>query len=127
MQLIIADILDQLVVAIEVARINAAGNARWLNALEVGYNWLVQQDTITYDADTHELTVPSASSEGRTYRSNGACQCQAFESHQACWHRAACRLVRRALELSVVVTRPKPKPNAEARAKAWAEAQELWT
>lgn len=115
----VADILDQLVIAVEVARVNAVGNMRWLNALEAGYDWLIQQDTISYDITSHELTVPSASTEGKSYHANGACQCQAFETHNACWHRAASRLVRRALEVPIVRTqRPKPTPAEKARINA---------
>lgn len=96
--LIIADLLDHLVEAVEAARVAAKDDKRWSNAVETGYNWLLQQETIAYDLDRHELTVPSATTEGRTYIANGSCQCKAFEQHNACWHRAAARLIRRAFE-----------------------------
>ena len=92
----IAALLDALVAAVDTARA-ATTDARWLNALNTGYSWLLEQDVITFDAARHELTVNSPS--GRVYRANGACQCEAFAKHNACWHRAAARLVRRALEL----------------------------
>lgn len=96
--LIIADLLDHLVAAVEAARIAAKDDQRWLNAVNSGYDWLLQQDTICFDLDHHELTVASATTEGREYKANGSCQCKAFEQHNACWHRAAARLVRRAFE-----------------------------
>ena len=97
----IAALLDQLVAAIDAARIAAAGNKRWSTAIETAASWLLEQDTITFDAERHELTVNSPS--GRTYHANGACQCEAFAQSNACWHRAAARLVRRALELGALV------------------------
>lgn len=97
--LIVRDLLDDLCTAVDQARLDAANDPRWLNALNAGYNWLLQQETILFDFDRHELTVPSATTEGVTYRANGACQCRAFEQHNACWHRAAARLVRRSREL----------------------------
>lgn len=109
--LIISQLLDDLVAIIGPAREAAAQKLadattkaetdaarRWITALEVGYNWLLQQDVITFDLDHNELTVPSATRPGITYRANGACQCEAFAHYDACWHRSAARLVRRARE-----------------------------
>jgi hypothetical protein len=121
----VADILDQLVIAVEVARVKAADTA-WQNAVEAGYDWLLTQDTITYDRTHCELTIESASEPGTFWRANGECGCPAGRRSGICYHRSAARLVRRALELSATASRPKHKPNAAERAKAFADVQELW-
>lgn len=95
-----ADILDQLCEAVDAARDAAAGNGRWLNALTSAWNWLLEQDAISFDVAAHALRVESASEAGRVYVANGDCQCRAYEQGNACWHRAAARLVRRAMERS---------------------------
>jgi hypothetical protein len=92
-----SDVHPHIADALDIARYAAAGDQRWLNALNTGADWLLQQEQITFCPERHELTVNSPS--GKTYRANGACQCEAFAQHNACWYRAAARLVRRALEL----------------------------
>lgn len=96
----IAPLLDALCSAVDLAREMAASNTRWLNAIDSAWGWLLEQDAVSYDHAAHALRVESASEAGRFYVANGACQCRAFEQHNACWHRAAARLVRRALELA---------------------------
>lgn len=95
-----ADILDDLCTAVDLAREMAAGNTRWLNAIDTAWGWLLEQDAIQFDHSAHALRVESASEAGKVYIANGDCQCRAFAEHNACWHRAAARLVRRALELA---------------------------
>jgi hypothetical protein len=92
----IAALTDHLADAIDAARL-ATTDKRWRSAIDAGASWLLEQDVITFDATRHELTVNSPS--GKIYKSNGACQCEAFAQHNACWHRAAARICRRALEL----------------------------
>ena len=96
----IATLLDSLVTAVDAARVAAAGNARWQNAINTGFDWLLLQDTIHFNKEYHELEVCSPS--GKTYHANGSCQCDAFVHGEGipCWHRAAARLVRRALEIN---------------------------
>lgn len=91
----IAAILDGLVEAVEAARTAAQGQPRWLNAIDAAYDHLLQVETVTIDAHG-SLTYHSES--GQTYKANGTCQCVAFQNGQPCKHRAAARLVRRALE-----------------------------
>jgi hypothetical protein len=95
----IAPLMDALCEAKDAAVEKAAGNARWLTAIDTAWGWLLTQDVVSFDIHTHALRVESASEPGKVYEANGACQCPAFEKHTACWHRAAARLVRRALEL----------------------------
>jgi len=94
-----ADLLDNLVSAVDRARVNAQDDPRWLRAIDAGWDWLLQQDELSYNAATHELVVQSATGSGE-YRANGACQCRAAELDRPCWHRAAARIVRRAVELA---------------------------
>jgi hypothetical protein len=95
----IADILDFIVEAVDAARVSAAGNQRWLNAIDAGYDDLLQADTIAFDVATHAIRIESASEPGKFYTANGDCQCEAFARGIPCRHRAAARIVRRALEL----------------------------
>lgn len=97
----IASILDQLCEAVDAARL-ATNDSRWLNAIDTAWGWLLEQDAVVYDAATHALTIESATRPGTFYTANGACQCEAFGKHNACWHRAAARLVRRATEVVIV-------------------------
>jgi hypothetical protein len=48
--------------------------------------------------DGRALLILSPS--GEIYSANGTCQCKAFTQGQACWHRAAARLVKRYNETS---------------------------
>jgi len=91
-----SDLIDYLVDAVDGARAMAGDDSRWQNAITAAYDWLLQEQAILFDTDTHALHVASPS--GRSYRANGACQCKAYELHAACWHRAAARLVRRCLD-----------------------------
>lgn len=95
----VAELLDFIVDAVDTARQAAAGSPRWLRAIDSAYDYLLQQDVLSYDAAAHALRVESASEPGKVYESNGDCQCRAAELGNPCWHRAAARLVRRAFEL----------------------------
>ena len=95
----IAPLMDALCEAKDAAVEKAAGNQRWLNAIDAAWGWLLSQDAVFFDTTAHALRMPSTSEPGRFYTANGACQCKAFDAHTACRHRAAARLVRRALEL----------------------------
>lgn len=100
---IIAQITDHLAAALDAARLGATGNQRWLNAIDAGASWLLEQDAVEFSEVAHELVFPSES--GRVYHANGTCReattgepCKAWGNGNACRHRAAARLVRRALE-----------------------------
>ena len=96
--LTVATLTDAICEALDTAREKAAGNLRWLVALDSAANWLLQQEELAWDGEAHALHVPSASTPGLVYIANGACQCESFRKHNACWHRAAARLIKRALE-----------------------------
>ena len=99
--LTVATLTDAICEALDTAREKAAGNLRWMVALDSAANWLLQQEELAWDGEAHALHVPSASTPGIVYIANGACQCEAFSKHNACWHRAAARLVKRAIDLVV--------------------------
>lgn len=101
MRITTADILDDLCLAVDVAREKVAHNPRWLQAVDTAWGWLLQVDAVAYDPTTRTLTVASATTAGVTYHANGACQCRAFRRGNACWHRAAARLVTIALDMAM--------------------------
>lgn len=73
------------------ALIKAAAHPRWVVAIgralaELGQNPWIER------GDAGGLIIGSPS--GKCYTSNGVCQCISFSYGQACWHRAAARLVR---------------------------------
>ena len=65
---------------------------RWLNAIARATVELETNPFMTYNHDSHSLTVLSPAS-GTIYEANGVCGCKAFELGQPCWHRAAAKLV----------------------------------
>ena len=91
---IVADILDSLVIAVDAARQAAAGNSRWLNAINAGFDHLLQAEVI--EVGDHNALIYRSES-GQTYHANGTCQCAAFASGNPCKHRAAARLVQNAV------------------------------
>ena len=91
-------LLDALCIAADNARL-ATTDQRWLNAIADGFNWLLEVDSFEYCATTHTLKIESLSRPGREYRANGKCQCEAASYGDPCLHRAAARLIHRALEV----------------------------
>lgn len=77
---------------VETAKAKAAGNARWINAIDkavaglTGGAWIV--------TELHDGLMITTES-GETYHANGVCQCKAFEFNTPCRHRAAAQLVKR--------------------------------
>jgi hypothetical protein len=88
--------LDHLLSSVDAAR-TATAEKRWLNAIDSAYEWLMEQDSVTLDADG-SLLVESATEPGKIYAANGSCQCVAYIGGNPCWHRSAARLVRRMME-----------------------------
>ena len=105
-----AALLDSLCLAVDAARVAAAGNTRWLNAIDAAFDHILQVESIEYRASDHALLYHSES--GQTYTANGRCQCQAFKAGQPCKHRAAAKLVANALAVVVVVPEPVAAPVA---------------
>ena len=117
-----AAILDALCLAVDAARVAAAGNVRWLNAIDAAFDHLLQVEVIEYRASDHALRYHSES--GQTYTANGRCQCKAYQSGEACKHRAAAKLVSNALALPVAAPVAPVAPRFSRFASAGKSAQE---
>jgi hypothetical protein len=110
------------------ALVDAAAHPRWVTAIQRA---LVELDTNPYlERQAGHLLIGSSS--GQTYAANGVCSCTAFSFGQACWHRAAARLVRLHDEAQAAVVCQQPDTLCElhnpcpehARAAAAYVAQE---
>src|SRR5262245_30989785 len=75
---------------VETAKAKAAGNKRWLAAIDKAVDGLLGNAWIVTEL-VEGLLITTES--GETYHANGACQCKAYQVGQACKHRAAARLV----------------------------------
>lgn len=97
------DIFDALVEAYDAAKVAAASNASWSSALDGAYGFALEAEEFQYNVEHWAVHVPSATRAGKSYTSNGDCQCEAFTRGKGiCWHRALARLLRRALEPELV-------------------------
>ncbi len=84
---------DILATVVATAKRNAASQPRWINAIERAASELANNPYIEA-LDSHTLLIGSAS--GKSYTSNGICQCEAFQhGKQPCYHRAMSRLYER--------------------------------
>ncbi len=98
------------------ALIDASAHPRWITAIGRA---LVELDTnpwITRAPEGHGLIIGSPS--GTCYSSNGICQCKAYEFKNACWHRAAARLVRLHDERQAAAQQPARAPLGDRLAAA---------
>lgn len=81
------------------ARAKAAGNARWINAINKAVDGLLGTWIVTELADCLLITTDNG-----TYHANGACQCKSYEFGKPCSHRAAAKLVKNMNEVADVAT-----------------------
>jgi hypothetical protein len=82
------------------AKVKAAGNARWIRAIDRAANAILAGELIV-TVLAHGALVTSANG---SYLANGACQCKAAKAgHRECYHRAAARL------MEIYETAPEPK------------------
>jgi hypothetical protein len=90
----------------------------WRNALDKGYNLLLQSDAITVISGplgSIDLAyIPSQSEPGTTYLVNGHCTCQAGQNGKPCAHRAAKRLLNIANQQAAARTMAVPAQQAAA-------------
>ncbi len=91
-----AELLDDVINAHDVAVSTPNLSTRWKTALERAWDYLLQQDAVSFDVQTGTLVYHSES--GVTYQAGKACQCKAFEDGYPCKHRAAARVVRNAVQ-----------------------------
>lgn len=80
-----------LAAVVEKAAHDAANHPRWLTAIGRA---IVELDSNPYMERAAYGGLIIGSPSGQCYTSNGVCQCAAYTHGQACWHRAAARLVR---------------------------------
>ena len=72
------------------AKAKAAGNKRWIAAIDKAADALLNGKWIVTELQhCYVFTTES----GKTYYANGVCQCEAFAHDQPCKHRAAARLL----------------------------------
>lgn len=113
-KIVVATIEAEIKEAARVAVEKVADQPRWARAIAKAEKWLLSRPGVQYHPETHTLAV-----QGPEYRAiylaNGVCQCQAFKQGNPCYHRAAARLVTRALELAEGATPPAPAPAPVAR------------
>ena len=69
-------------------------SSRWQTAIAKAKQQLETNPYIHFDGAA--LLILSDSNE--IYRTNGICQCKAYQNGYPCWHRAAARLVERYME-----------------------------
>ena len=69
---------------------------RWTRAIARAWQELQSNPYLEWQNDALLILSPS----GEIYKSNGTCQCKAYENGFPCWHRAASRIVQRVLETS---------------------------
>jgi hypothetical protein len=75
---------------VETAKAKAAGNKRWIAAIDKAADALLNNKWIATELQhCYVFTTES----GKTYRANGVCQCEAFFRNQPCKHRAGARLL----------------------------------
>jgi hypothetical protein len=90
----------------------------WRNALDKGYNLLLQSDAITViygPLGSIDLAyIPSQSEPGTTHLVNGHCTCQAGQNGKPCAHRAAKRLLNIANEQAAARVLELPAKQAAA-------------
>jgi hypothetical protein len=83
---ILADVVEQ-------ALVDAAAHPRWVSAIRRAFEEVDSNPYMERNPSGHGLIIGSSS--GTAYSANGVCSCEAFQYGNACWHRAAARLVRR--------------------------------
>lgn len=72
----------------------AASDKRWQRAIVRAKVEFECNPYLHWTGDALLILSPS----NELYSANGTCQCRAYTSGQACWHRAASRLMQRYLE-----------------------------
>jgi ribosomal protein L28 len=101
---------------------DAQTKRRWINAICKASLQIENHGVfMTWQPETNSLLIWSQDSDG-IYSSNGVCQCKSFtEFNQACWHRAAARMVRLYMEPQAAPVEVKEipylKPTIERKAE----------
>lgn len=91
----LASIAADSIVKLELA--NVKDKKRWITAIAKAVKTIESTEILTFNADEKSLNVRSSRGKA-VYRSNGVCQCEAFEKGMPCVHRAMSRLLLRYIE-----------------------------
>ncbi len=93
-----AQVIADSIARVELTNTNQQTKKRWINAIAKATVEIEQNGVfMTWQEENHSLLIWSQKSN-QIYTANGVCQCRAFAEGQACFHRAAARLVRLYLE-----------------------------
>jgi SWIM zinc finger len=85
------------ITAFELAEKAPKDSKRWTRAIARAWQELQSNPYLEWQDDALLILSPS----NEIYRANGSCQCEAWlKGKFPCWHRAAARIVQRALETS---------------------------
>ena len=104
-----AKVIADSIARVELATTNPQTKKRWINAIAKAAVEIEQNGVfMTWQEENHSLLIWSQKSN-RIYTANGVCQCRAFAEGQACFHRAAARLVHLYMELETEVMKPAAK------------------
>jgi hypothetical protein len=84
--------------ALRDARAKCAASQRWLNAVNRA---ALNLEACKWSFDGEALQVESATNSGKFYTVTvEACPCKAGQKGEPCWHRAGCRLLVKAAEMT---------------------------
>ncbi len=90
--------------AIRQARIEAAEHKAWINAINRA---ALNLEVCPWAFDGEVLRIASATTTGARYTVNpDGCECKAAQDGRPCWHRAAWRLLVKAVEMVQPAARP---------------------
>ena len=90
--------------AVRQARVEAAEHKAWINAINRA---ALNLEACPWAFDGETLRIASASTRGTRYTvTPDGCECKAAEAGRPCWHRAAWRLLVKAVEM----VQPAPRP-----------------
>jgi hypothetical protein len=109
---------------------DAAAHPRWDSAINRAFQ---EVDSNPYMERAEHGGLLIGSPSGNVYAANGVCQCEAYHHGQACWHRAAARIVRlhdeaqqhRQIAAEARARQAAERPTAEKIARARLATQQL--
>jgi hypothetical protein len=99
--------------ALRDARAKCAASHRWLNALNRA---ALNLEAVRWQFDGDTLRVESATNSGDFYTVTvEVCPCNAGKAGKPCWHRAGCRLLCKAAEMTYTAATTNGYQDAPAR------------
>ncbi len=99
--------------ALRDARAKCAASHRWLNAVNRA---ALNLESVRWQFDGDTLRVESATNSGDFYTVTvEVCPCSAGKAGKPCWHRAGCRLLTKAAEMTYTAATTNGYQDAPAR------------